>query len=97
VRRRTLLTAVLLAAAALAPAPAAARTTRVATNAELTAAIASSTPGDTIQLAPGAYAPVTLSGRGGAAADLTLAGDAGATVGGLTITGSQRIVVSGIG
>ena len=70
---------------------------RVTSDAELTAALASALPGDTIQLAPGAYAPVTISGRGGAAADLTLAGDAGATIAGLTITGSQRIVVSGLG
>ena len=79
------------------PVTASARTTRVGTDAELTAALASALPGDTIQLAPAAYAPVTLTGRGSAAADLTLAGDAGATVAGMTITGSQRIVVSGLG
>jgi hypothetical protein len=98
VRRRALLAAALLiAAAALAPATAAARTMRVTTNAELTAALASALPGDTIQLAPGAYAPVTISGRGGAGADLTLATDSGATIAGMTITGSQRIVISGLG
>ena len=96
-RTRALLTALLLGAAGLLPATATARTTRVATDAELTAALASALPGDTIQLSPGAYAPVTLTGRGGPGADLTLAGDAGATVSGMTITGSQRIVVSGLG
>jgi hypothetical protein len=94
---RALLIALLLAATALVPATAAARTTRVTTDAELTAALASALPGDTIQLAPGAYAPITLTGRGGPGADLTLAGDAGATVAGMAITGSQRIVVSGLG
>ena len=96
-RTRALLTALLPGAAGLLPATATARTTRVATDAELTAALASALPGDTIQLSPGAYAPVTLTGRGGPGADLTLAGDAGATVSGMTITGSQRIVVSGLG
>jgi hypothetical protein len=96
-RRPALLAILLIAAAALAPATSSARTTRVATDAELTAALAAAAPGDTIQLAPGAYAPVTISGRGGAGSDLTLAGDAGATVSGMTITGSQRIVVSGLG
>ena len=95
--RGALLTALLLAAAGLVPTTASARTTRVGTDAELTAALASALPGDTIQLAPAAYAPVTLTGRGGPGADLTLAGDAGATVSGMTITGSQRIVVSGLG
>jgi hypothetical protein len=97
VRRLALLLALLGAAAALAPAGAAARTTRVATDAELAAALASALPGDTIQLAPGAYAPITISGRGGPGADLTLAGDTGATIAGMTINGSQRIVVSGVG
>ncbi|MDP9256864.1 MAG: hypothetical protein M3Q31_09950 [Actinomycetota bacterium] len=92
-----LLAALLGAAVALAPAAAAARTTRVTTDADLTAALAAALPGDTIQLAPGAYAPVTISGRGGPAADFTLAADSGATVSGLTITGSRRIVVSGLG
>ena len=96
-RRLPLLAALLGAALALAPAVAAARTTRVTTDAELIAALASALPGDTIQLAPGAYAPVTISGRGGPATDLTLAGEGGATVSGMTITGSQRIVVSGLG
>jgi hypothetical protein len=97
VTTRALLIALLLAVAGLVPATAAARTMRVGTDAELTTALASAQPGDTIQLAPGAYSPVTLTGRGGPGADLTLAGDAGATVAGMTITGSQRIVVSGLG
>jgi hypothetical protein len=97
VRRPALLAAVLVAAAALAPLGAAARTTRVTTNTELTAALAAAGPGDTIQLAPGAYAPVAIVGRGGPGADLTIAGDTGADIAGMTITGSQRIVVSGLG
>ncbi|MDX6629456.1 MAG: hypothetical protein QOH00_1702, partial [Gaiellales bacterium] len=96
-RRPALLAAVLVAAAALAPLGAAARTTRVTTNAELTAAVAAAGPGDTIQLAPGAYAPVAMIGRGGPGADLTIAGDTGAEIAGMTITGSPRIVVSNLG
>jgi hypothetical protein len=92
VRRPALLVGLLLAAAALAPLPASAGSVRVSSNAELTAALAAAAPGNTIQLAPGAYAPVTVSGR----ADLTLTGEAGASVAGMTITGSQRIVVSGL-
>jgi hypothetical protein len=97
VRRPGLLAALLLAAAALAPLSAAARTTRVTSSAELTAALAGAVPGDTIQLASGAYAQIAITGRGGAAADLTLQGEAGATISGMAITGSQRIVISGLG
>jgi hypothetical protein len=89
--------ALLIAAAALAPAASSARTTRVTTDAQLTAALAAAAPGDTIQLAPGAYASVTITGRGGAGADLTLAGEVGTTLSGMTITGSQRIVLTGLG
>jgi hypothetical protein len=87
-------TALLLAAAALAPAAAPAATVRVANDAELTAALAAAAPGDVIQLAAGSYAPLTIAARGGPGADLTLKGEAGASIGGMTITGSQRIVVS---
>jgi hypothetical protein len=97
VRRLGLFAVLVLAGAALVPSPAAAGTVRVTTAAELAAALAAAVPGDTIQLAPGSYGPVTITGRGGPGADLTLAGEAGATIGGLTITGSQRIVVSGLG
>jgi hypothetical protein len=89
--------AVVLVAAAFVPATSAADTVRVTTGAELAGALARGVAGDTIQLAPGPYGPVTITGRGGPAADLTLAGDAGATLAGLTITGSQRIVLSGLG
>ena len=51
---------------------------RVTNDAELTAALAAAVPGDLIQLAPAAYAPVTIAGRGGPAADITLAGEPGA-------------------
>jgi hypothetical protein len=95
-RRALLRTGLLLAAVAIAPVSAAAGTVRVSGNAELAAALAAAVPGDVIQLAPAAYAPVTISGRGGPAADLTLAGEPGASVAGMTITGSQRIVVSGL-
>jgi hypothetical protein len=94
--RRLLLTALLLAAAALAPAPASARTLRVTSDAELTAALAASAPGDLIVLAPGAYASLTIAGRGGPAADLTIAGEPGASIAGMMITGSQRIVISSL-
>jgi hypothetical protein len=92
--RRAALTVLVLAAAALAPGAAAAGTVRVTTPAELGAALAAAGPGETIQLAPGAYGSVAVAGRGGPAADLTLAGEAGASISGMTITGSQRIVVS---
>jgi hypothetical protein len=87
--------ALLLAGAALAPASAAG-TVRVASGAELTAALAASAPGEVIQLAPGAYGSVAIAGRGGPGADLTLTGEPGAGIAGMTITGSQRIVVSGL-
>jgi hypothetical protein len=90
------LIAALLLAAAIAPASAAAGSVRVTTAAELAAALTTAAPGDVIQLAPGAYGSVTISGRGGPAADLTLAGEPGATIAGMTITGSQRIVLSGL-
>ena len=94
--RRAAVTALLLLAAALAPAAAAAATVRVANPAELSAALAGAGPGDTIQLAAGAYGSVAVNGRGGPAADLTLAGDAGASISGMTVTGSQRIVISSL-
>jgi hypothetical protein len=94
--RRAALTALLLAAAALAPAAAAARMVRVTNPTELSAALGGAVPGDTIQLAAGAYGPVAIAGRGGPSADLTLAGDPGASISGMTVTGSQRIVVSSL-
>jgi hypothetical protein len=93
---RLLVTTLLAAAAALAPGVAAAANVRVATAAELTAAIAAAVPGTTIALAPGSYGEVAVVGRGGPGADIALAGEPGATIAGMTITGSQRIVVSGL-
>jgi hypothetical protein len=96
VRRRALVTLLLVAVAGIAPAAAAAGSVRVGTAAELGAAIAAAQPGDTIRLGAGAYGAVTITGKGSAAADLTLAGDPGATISGLAITGSQRIVLTGL-
>jgi hypothetical protein len=96
VTRRLLVTALVVAAAALAPASAGAATVRVTTGSELSAAIATAGPGTTIALASGSYGDVAVAGRGGPGADITLAGEAGATIAGLAITGSQRIVVSGV-
>ena len=93
---RALLTALLVAAAAIAPRAAAAGTVRVTNPGELTAALAAAGPGDTIQLAPAAYGSVTIAGRGGPAADLTLVGEPGAVINGMTITGSQRIVIGSV-
>ena len=90
------LIALLLALAALAPAQAWAGTVRVTSDAELSAALAAAKPGDVIQLAPAAYAAVTIAGRGGPGGDLTLQGEPGASIAGVTITGSQRIVISGL-
>jgi hypothetical protein len=73
---------------------AAAGTVRVASDAELASAIALALPGDSIALAPGAYAPVAVTGRGGPEADITLRGEPGATVAGMTIVASTRIAVS---
>jgi hypothetical protein len=96
VRRTTLTAALLLVTATLAPVAAGARTTRVSSPAELTAALAAAQPGETLQLAPGAYGQVAIAGRGGAAAELTLQGEPGAGVSGLAITGSTRIAISGL-
>jgi hypothetical protein len=90
--RRLALVALLVCAGALAPAAAPAATLRVTSDAELSAALASAAPGSGIVLAAGSYAPVTIAGR----SDVTLAGEPGATIAGMTITGSQRIAVSGL-
>ena len=90
--RRPALVALLVCAGALAPAAASAATIRVTSDAALSAALAAAAPGSGIVLAAGSYAPVTIAGR----SDLTLAGEPGATVAGLAITGSQRIAVSSL-
>jgi hypothetical protein len=94
--RRAVITALLLVAAISPAAPAVAGTVRVTSGAELAVALTAAGSGDVIQLAPGSYGSVTISGRGGPTADLTLAGEPGATIAGMTITGSQRIVLSGL-
>jgi hypothetical protein len=88
--------AVAFGVALLAPMVARAATVRVASATELATALAVALPGDVIELAPGAYGTVTIAARGGPQADLTLAGDPGATVSGMNITASTRIVVSGL-
>jgi hypothetical protein len=79
-----------------APLGAAAATVRVTGDAALTAALALALPGDVIQMAPGAYGTVTIAARGGLEADLTLAGEPGASVAGMNITGSTRLVMTGL-
>ncbi|MDX6564106.1 MAG: hypothetical protein QOD65_3920 [Gaiellales bacterium] len=78
----------------IAASPASATAVRVASDAELASAIALALPGDSITLAAGAYAPIAITGRGGPDAELTLRGEPGATIAGLTIVGSTRIAVS---
>jgi hypothetical protein len=80
----------------IAPLGASAATVRVTGDAELTSALALALPGDVIQLAPGAYGTVTIAGRGGPAADITLAGEPGATIAGMSITASTRLVITGL-
>jgi hypothetical protein len=79
-----------------APLAAGATTVRVTSDLELAAALALAQPGDVIQVAPGAYGTVTIAARGGPAADLTLAGEPGATIAGMNITGSTRLVITGL-
>ena len=74
-------------------APAAASDVRVATDAELASALALALPGDSIALAAGSYAPIAITGRGGPGADITLRGEPGATIAGMAILASTRIVV----
>jgi hypothetical protein len=76
----------------LVPGAASAATARVTSDAELASALALALPGDTIQLAPGAYGIVTIAGR----ADITLAGEPGATIAGMSIAGSTRLVITGL-
>jgi hypothetical protein len=85
-----------LGAALCAPLCASAATVRVTSDAELASALALALPGDVIQLAPGAYSTVTVAARGGPEADLTIAGEPGATIAGMNITGSTRLVITGL-
>jgi hypothetical protein len=74
-------------------APAAASDVRATTDAELASALALAQPGDSIALAAGSYAPIAITGRGGPDADITLRGEPGATIAGMAILASTRIVV----
>ena len=65
-----------------------------ASDVELAAALALAQPGDVIQVAPGGYGTVTIAAA--AAADLTLAGEPGATIAGMNITGSTRLAITGL-
>jgi hypothetical protein len=78
--------------ALVAPAAAGATLVRVTNDAELATALTLALPGDVIQLAPGTYATVSVVAR----ADITLAGEPGATIAGMNITGSTRLVISGL-
>src|SRR3954451_7085135 len=93
--RRFAICASILSAVALPimAAPAAASDVRVATDAELASALALAQPGDSIALAAGSYAPITITGRGGPSADITLRGEPGVTIAGMAILASTRIVV----
>ncbi|HET6174020.1 MAG TPA: hypothetical protein VFD90_15525 [Gaiellales bacterium] len=79
-----------------APVVARAATVRVTSDAELTAVISLAQPGDVVQLAPGAYGTIIVAGRGGPDADITITGEPGATIAGMAITGSTRLVVTGL-
>jgi hypothetical protein len=82
--------------AVLAPGVANAATVHVTTDAELATAISLALPGDVIQMAPGSYGTVTIAAKGGPDADLTLAGEPGATIAGMNISASTRLVVTGL-
>jgi hypothetical protein len=88
--------ALVLGAVLCVPICASAGTVRVTNDAELASALALALPGDVVQLAPGAYGTVTVAARGGPEADLTIAGEPGATIAGMNITGSTRLVVTGL-
>jgi hypothetical protein len=78
------------------PLCAGAATVRATNDVEVAAALALAAPGDVIQLAPGAYGTVTVAARGGPEADLTITGEPGATIAGMNITGSTRVVITGL-
>ena len=86
------ITVLVLSAALLVPGAASGATVRVTSDAELASALALAVPGDTIQLAPGGYGIVTIAGR----ADITLSGEPGATIAGMNIAGSTRLVITGL-
>ena len=73
-----------------------AATVHVAGDLDLATALALARPGDVIEMAPGAYGTVSILARGGPDADLTLTGEPGATITGMNIDGSTRVVISGL-
>ena len=71
-------------------------TTRVASSAELQQAITAARPGDTIQLAPGAYSPLVISNVSGTAqAPITLTGPADAVIDGGATSGGYALHLDG--
>jgi hypothetical protein len=93
---RSGITALALGVTLIAPGAAGAATVRVTGDLELATALALAQPGDVIEMAAGAYGTVSILARGGPEADLTLAGEPGATIAGMNIAGSTRIVVTGL-
>jgi len=89
---KTAVSGLAVGVALLAPAAAGATIVRVTNDAELATALALALPGDVIQLAPGAYTTVSVVAR----ADITLAGEPGATIAGMNITGSARLLITGL-
>jgi hypothetical protein len=93
---RSGISALALGVTLIAPGAASAATVRVTGDVELATALALAQPGDVIQMAAGTYGTVSIVARGGPDADLTLAGDPGATIAGMNIAGSTRVVVTGL-
>jgi hypothetical protein len=93
---RSGISALALGVTLIAPCAAGAVTVRVAGDVDLATALALALPGDVIQMAPGAYGMVSILARGGPDADLTLAGEPGATIAGMNIAGSTRLVITGL-
>jgi hypothetical protein len=89
---KTAVSGLAVGVALMAPVAAGATIVRVTDDAELATALALALPGDVIQLAPGTYATVSVLAR----ADLTLAGEPGATIAGMNIAGSMRLLITGL-
>ena len=89
---KTAVSGLAVGVALVAPAAAGATIVRVTNDTELATALTLALPGDVIQLAPGAYTTVSVVAR----ADITLAGEPGATIAGMNIMGSTRLVITGL-
>ena len=89
---KTAVSGLVVGVALVAPAAAGATIVRVTNDAELATALTLALPGDVIQLAPGTYTTVAVVAR----ADITLAGEPGATIAGMNIMGSTRVVITGL-